>query len=133
MRHRVDHRKLNRAADQRMALLRSLARSLLVAEENKVVTTEAKAKEVRRLVEELITLAKTDDVHSRRLAARILGHQRQLPPWQRKTGRVRVDPIRKLFETIGPNYADRPGGYCRITRIGLRRGDAAPMAVIELV
>lgn len=131
MRHRKDHRKLNKAADQRMAMLRSLVKSLFVYE--RIETTVTRAKEARRIAERLVTLAKTDDVHSRRLAARVIGTERKLTPVQRRKGLEKVDPIRKLFEAIGPSMVGRDGGYTRITRIGTRRGDGVEMAVLELV
>ncbi len=115
-----------------MALLRSLARALILSEDRKIITTEARAKEARKLVERLITIAKTDDVHSRRMVARILGTERKVTPAERKKGIEKVDPIRKLFEEIAPRFAGTPGGYTRVTRIGRRRGDSAMMAALEL-
>jgi large subunit ribosomal protein L17 len=97
-------------------MLRNMATSLLRHE--RIRTTEAKAKEVRPLVEKLITIARTDDVHSRR-----------------KAGRVIVDReiMQKLFDQIGPRFQNRNGGYTRILKLGARRGDGAEVAVIELL
>jgi large subunit ribosomal protein L17 len=126
MRHRVAGRRLNRSMGHRTALRRTLVTELLRHEQ--IRTTEAKAKAIRGQAEKLITLAKRGlaaeqsapekGVHARRLAA----------------GRLN-DPevVTKLFDELGPRYADRPGGYTRIIKLGARRGDAAKMAVIELV
>jgi large subunit ribosomal protein L17 len=116
MRHRKAGRKLNRTATHRSALLSSLACALIKHEQ--IVTTLPKAKELRRVADRLITLAKRGDLHARRLVfARIRDN----------------DMVSKLFETLGPRYADRPGGYTRVLKAGFRYGDSAPMAVIELV
>jgi len=131
MRHRKGYRKLNKATDQRMAMLRNMVKSLFVYE--RIETTVTRAKEARRLAERLVTVAKTNDVHSRRLVARILGTERKLTPVERKKGIEKTDPLRKLFEEIGPSMAQREGGYTRITRTGPRRGDGVEMAVLELV
>jgi large subunit ribosomal protein L17 len=109
-------RKLGRAADQRRALLRNLVTSLFLHE--RVVTTVTRAQEARINAEHLITLAKRGDLHARRLAAAYLLDERAL---------------RKLFSEIGPKYQERNGGYTRVLRLGPRRGDAAPMAILELV
>ena len=116
MRHRNQGRKLNRTASHRGALLASLAAALIKHEQ--IATTLPKAKELRRATDRLITLAKRGDLHARRLAA----------------SRIRDDAmVAKLFETLGPRYAARPGGYTRVLKAGFRYGDSAPMAVIELV
>ncbi|MCL8206539.1 MAG: 50S ribosomal protein L17 [Actinomycetia bacterium] len=109
-------RKLGRPADQRRAMLRNLVTSLFRYE--RITTTETRAKEARVAAERLVTLAKQGDLHARRLAAAYL---------------LDEEVLRKLFDTIGPRYADRQGGYTRIVRTGPRRGDAAPMAILELV
>ncbi len=116
MRHRIGGRQLGRPTDQRLALYRNLITDILRYE--KINTTEAKAKEVQAQVEKLITKAKRGDLHSRRQCLAAVS-----------------DPtiVEKLFTLIGPRYADRAGGYTRITKLGPRLGDAAPMAVIELV
>ncbi len=116
MRHRVAGRKLGRPTDHRMALYRNLATDLLRYE--KIQTTEAKAKEVRMLAENMITKAKGGGLHSRRQVLAEL-----------------YDPavVEKLFETLAPRFQDRPGGYTRIIKIGPRKGDAAPMVLLELV
>ena len=116
MRHRNQGRKLNRTASHRGALLASLAAALIKHEQ--IATTLPKAKELRRVTDRLITLAKRGDLHARRLAA----------------SRIRDDAmVAKLFETLAPRYAARPGGYTRVLKAGFRYGDSAPMAVIELV
>ena len=116
MRHRVAGRKLGRPTDHRLALYRNLATDLLRYE--KIQTTEAKAKEVRSLAEEIITRAKAGDIHSRRQVLAKL-----------------YDPtvVDKLFDTLAPRFQDRPGGYTRIIKIGPRKGDAAPLVQLELV
>lgn len=116
MRHRKAGRQLRRTSEQKLALLRGLASSLIQHES--IETTEAKAKELRPFVEKLITKAKSGTLHDRRLAGRHV-QQREVAD--------------KLFKDIGPRYATRPGGYTRILKTGHRRGDGAEMARIELV
>jgi large subunit ribosomal protein L17 len=116
MRHRNAGRKLNRTATHRSALFASLAMALFKHEQ--IATTLPKAKELRRVADRLIKLAKRGDLHARRLAF----------------SRIRDEAtVAKLFDTLGPRYADRPGGYTRVMKAGFRYGDSAPMAVIELV
>jgi large subunit ribosomal protein L17 len=116
MRHRNAFRKLNRTATHRSALFASLASALIKHEQ--IVTTLPKAKDLRRVADRLITLAKKGDLHARRLAF----------------ARIRDEAmVAKLFDTLGPRYAERPGGYTRVMKAGFRYGDSAPMAVIELV
>jgi large subunit ribosomal protein L17 len=116
MRHRNQGRKLNRTPTHRAALLSSLASALIKHEQ--IATTLPKAKELRRVTDRLITLAKRGDLHARRLAF----------------ARIRDEAmVAKLFDTLGSRYAGRPGGYTRVMKAGFRYGDAAPMAVIELV
>jgi large subunit ribosomal protein L17 len=115
MRHRVSGRKFGLPSDQRMALLNCLVRSLLLHE--KIETTEPRAKDVRCIAEKVITTAKTNSLHARRLARKTLNDETL---------------VKKLFDQIAPKFADRPGGYTRITKIGFRRGDAAPMVKLEL-
>ena len=116
MRHGVAHRKLGRTSAHRTAMFANMAASLIKHEQ--IVTTLPKAKELRPFVEKLVTLAKRGDLHARRIAI----------------SRVRdVNQVRKLFETIGPRYADRNGGYIRVLKAGFRYGDNAPVAVIEFV
>ncbi|MCG8559922.1 MAG: 50S ribosomal protein L17 [Hyphomicrobiales bacterium] len=116
MRHRRAGRKLNRTAGHRRALFANMAAALIKHEQ--IVTTLPKAKELRRVADRLITLAKRGDLHARRLAV----------------SRVRDEAmVKKLFETLGARYKDRPGGYTRVLKAGYRYGDSAPMAVIELV
>ncbi len=109
-------RKLGRRSDVRKMLLRNQVTSFL--HDERFVTTEAKAKEVSALVEHLITMAREDTVPNRRAAAAYI---------------LDEDVVRKLFTNIAPKYKERQGGYTRVVRIGPRRGDAAPMAVLELV
>lgn len=135
MRHRVAGKKLNRSSGHRRALLRNLVSALIHHE--RIETTEAKARAVRGHAEKLITLAKRGlkaeeedparGVHARRLAAAWLNR------WVQEPDGTRVDLVNKLFEEVAPRYADRDGGYTRIVKVGPRRGDAAPMAVLELV
>ncbi|MDA8344687.1 MAG: 50S ribosomal protein L17 [Thermaerobacter sp.] len=109
-------RKLGRRSDVRKMLLRNQVTSFLHSE--RFVTTEAKAKEVSAIAEHLITMAREDNINTRRQAAAYL---------------LDEDVTRKLFVNIAPKYKDRQGGYTRVVRLGQRRGDAAPMAVLELV
>ncbi|MBQ3114613.1 MAG: 50S ribosomal protein L17 [Clostridia bacterium] len=110
------NRKFSRPTDQRVAMLKNLTTSLL--ENGKIETTVAKAKEVRSTAEKMITLGKENTLHSRRNALTYI---------------TKEDVVKKLFDEIAPKYADRQGGYTRIIKIGPRRGDAAEMAIIELV
>ncbi|MDO9227310.1 MAG: 50S ribosomal protein L17 [Pseudomonadota bacterium] len=116
MRHRLAHRKLNRTSSHRAALLRNLSNALLKHEAIK--TTLPKAKELRKVVEPLITLGKKPSLANRRLA------------FDRLRDR---DMVVKLFDDLGPRFQSRPGGYVRILKFGFRQGDNAPMALIELV
>ena len=116
MRHRHGLRKLNRTSSHRLAMLRNMSNSLLTHE--LIKTTLPKAKELRRVVEPLITLAKEPTVANRRLAFNRLRDR---------------DVVVKLFNELGPRYKARPGGYLRILKFGFRVGDNAPMAIVELV
>lgn len=116
MRHRKVGRKLNRSKGHRRALFSSLVTALLKHE--KIQTTEAKAKELRRFAEPIITLGKKGSLHARRQAAKLVRDK---------------EVLQKLFSELGPRYSNRPGGYTRIIKIGNRRGDNAAMCVIELV
>jgi large subunit ribosomal protein L17 len=117
MRHQKKGRKLNRDASHRKALMRNLATSLL--DKGRIKTTTAKAKEVRSVVERLITFAKRGDLHALRVASETVQNETVL---------------KKLFEKVGPKYNQRNGGYTRIVKMAqARRGDAAEMAIIELV
>ena len=116
MRHRKAGQKLNRTAEHRRALFANMAAALIKHEQ--ITTTLPKAKDLRRVTERLITLAKRGDLHARRLAI----------------ARLRDEKIvAKLFDTIGPRYKTREGGYTRVLKAGFRYGDSAPIAVIELV
>ncbi|WP_294646158.1 50S ribosomal protein L17 [uncultured Aureimonas sp.] len=116
MRHGNSGRKLNRTHEHRKAMFANMAASLIVHEQ--IVTTLPKAKDLRPIVEKLITLGKRGDLHARRQAI----------------SQIRDEAaVRKLFDTIASRYADRNGGYCRVLKAGFRRGDNAPLAVIEFV
>lgn len=115
MRHRVAGRKFDLPTDQRLALLRGLVRSLLVHE--KIETTETRAKDARMIAEKVITTAKVNTVHARRQARKVLNDETL---------------VKKLFDEIIPKLSERQGGYTRMTKIGFRRGDAAPMVKLEL-
>jgi large subunit ribosomal protein L17 len=121
MRHRVQGRKLGLPSDQRVSLLHNQVRQLF--EHGAIRTTETRAKEVRRIAERLITTAKRNDLHSRRLTRRVIGTS---------TPGHGEDLVKKLFDQIMPQMQDRPGGYTRILKIGQRRGDAAPIVKLEL-
>ncbi len=116
MRHRKSGRKFNRNSPHRKAMMRNLANALFRHEAIK--TTLPRAKELRKVAEPLITLAKTDGVHNRRLAFARLRDK---------------EIVGKLFTELGSRYIDRPGGYMRVLKFGYRAGDAAPMAFVELV
>jgi len=116
MRHRQSGRKLNRNSSHREAMFKNMAASLMQHEVIK--TTLPRAKELRRVAEPLITMAKSDSVHKRRVAFARLRDR---------------DVVTKLFDELGPRYKDRPGGYLRILKMGFRAGDKAPMALVELV
>jgi len=116
MRHGMVNRKLGRTSAHRNALFRNQLSSLIDRE--RIITTLPKAKELRPQIERLITIGKTDNVHNRRQVFRVLGDETL---------------VAKLFDTLGPRFAERPGGYTRIIKIGPRRGDAAETAIIEFV
>lgn len=116
MRHLKSGRQLSRNSSHRWALMRNLITALL--REEKIKTTDPKAKELRRWVDRVITLGKRGDLHARRQAAAIIFDKAV---------------VQKLFDTIGPRFKDRPGGFTRIVKLGVRHGDAAQMALIELV
>lgn len=116
MRHGMAHRKLGRTSGHRLALFRNQLASLIESE--RIITTLPKAKELRPIAEKLITLARNDSVHARRQAARHVPNDAL---------------VAKLFDVIGPRFSERPGGYTRIMKLGARRGDAAEMAILELV
>ena len=116
MRHRQSGRKLNRTSSHRKSLFKNMAQALLKHEQ--IVTTLPKAKELKRVVEKLITLGKKGNLHSRRLAFNQIRDK---------------DMVSKLFDNLAKRYLDRKGGYTRVLKAGFRYGDSAPMAVIELV
>ncbi|WP_265519868.1 50S ribosomal protein L17 [Nitratireductor luteus] len=116
MRHGKSGRKLNRTASHRKAMFANMAASLI--EHEQIVTTLPKAKEIRPIVEKLVTLGKRGDLHARRQAIAAIRDE---------------NLVRRLFDTVAPRYASRNGGYLRIMKAGFRHGDNAPMAVIEFV
>ena len=122
----MGYRKLGRTSDQRKAMLRDLATSLIVSE--RIETTEARAKEVRSVVEKLITLGKKGDLASRRNAAKTLRNVEIL-----NEDESTQTALQKLFGEIAERYAERQGGYTRILKVGPRRGDGAESVIIELV
>jgi large subunit ribosomal protein L17 len=115
-------RKLGRSTDTRMALLRNLASDLIIHE--RIETTEAKAKELRSVVDKMITLGKRGDLHARRQAAAFLYNQ---------AANENENVVQKLFNDVAKRYEDRQGGYTRVLKLGARQGDGAKMAIIELV
>lgn len=116
MRHRISGRKLNMNTSHRMAVLRGLTTSLLKNE--KIITTEARAKEVKRLADKMISLAKVGNLSSRRRAISFIYEE---------------EVVDKLFDNLGKRYSDRIGGFVRIVKMGPRLGDGAPQAMLELV
>jgi large subunit ribosomal protein L17 len=116
MRHGINGRKLGRTSSHRIAMFANMAAALIKHEQIK--TTLPKAKELRPIVEKLITLGKRGDLHARRVAIAKIRDE---------------EMVRKLFDVLGPRYAERKGGYIRVLKAGFRYGDAAPMAVIEFV
>lgn len=116
MRHKKRRGKLSRPTSQRIALLRAQVSSLFLKE--KIITTEAKAKEARRMAEKMITLAKKGGLHSRREVLRNLPDSKV---------------VKNLFDNISPLFSERKSGYTRLTKVGKRRGDAAPLVMVELV
>jgi large subunit ribosomal protein L17 len=116
MRHRKSGRKLSRTDSHRWATLRNMLTSLF--QHDRIQTTDAKAKEARRLAEKMITFAKRGDLHARRQVLRVITNE---------------DVVTRLFGTIAPALKERNGGYTRILKVGRRRGDAAPLSILELV
>ena len=116
MRHGNAHRKLNRKSEHRRAMFANMAAALIKHEQ--ITTTLPKAKELRPVVEKLVTLSRRNDLHARRQAVSTIRD---------------LDQVKKLFEVIGPRYAGRPGGYTRVLKAGFRHGDNAAMAVIEFI
>lgn len=116
MRHNKSGRRLGRNSSHRSAMMRNMVTSLL--EHEKITTTDARAKELRKLAERMITLGKRGDLHARRQVMQIVRDRKV---------------VGKLFEMVAPRYKDRPGGYTRIIKLGSRQGDNAPLSLIELV
>ena len=120
MRHRIAGRQFGLPSDQRRALLKGLVRSLLI--HRKIETTETRAKDVRVIVEKLITQAKQDSVHARRNVRRYIGGH----------SATDEDILKDLFTVVAPQFQDRPGGYTRMVKSGIRRGDGAPLVILEI-
>ena len=121
MRHRIGGRQFGLPSDARRAMIKGLLRSLIIYK--RIETTEARAKDIRPLIEKLVTRAKNDDsVHARRIARRSIG------------GHSGDDEsiVKELFDVIAPQFKDRPGGYTRMAKVGVRRGDGAPTVILEL-
>jgi large subunit ribosomal protein L17 len=116
MKHRARARKLGRTTSHRLAMLRNMVTSLL--DHERIQTTDAKAKEVRRVADRMITLGKRGDLHARRRALRVIR---------------RREVTAKVFDELAERYRDRPGGYTRVLKLGRRHGDAAPLSIVELV
>lgn len=116
MRHGHGYRKLNRTHEHRKAMFANMASSLI--EHEQIKTTVPKAKELKRMIDKVITLGKRGDLHARRQALAILKQEAA---------------VKKLFDTVGPRYKERSGGYSRVLKAGFRYGDMAPMAIIELI
>ncbi|WP_075620172.1 50S ribosomal protein L17 [Paenisporosarcina indica] len=126
----MGYRKLGRTSSQRKAMLRDLTTDLIINE--RIQTTEARAKELRSVCEKMITLGKRGDLHARRQAAAYI--RRELVTVTDEEGNEStIYALQKLFDDVAPRYADRQGGYTRIMKMGPRRGDGAPVVVIELV
>ena len=128
----MSYRKLGRTSSQRKAMLRDLTTDLIINE--RIETTEARAKEIRSTTEKMITLGKRGDLHARRQAAAFVRNE-LLETRLDESGEniIQETALQKLFNDLGPRYQDRQGGYTRILKKGQRRGDAAPMVIIELV
>lgn len=134
MRHRVAGRKFGLPSDQRRSLLKGLVRSLI--EHDKIITTETRAKDIKPIAEKLITTAKRNDIHARRLVRQYVDSNVAEFGVNADNGKLARNPnyvVHRLFEEIAPRYKNTPGGYTRITKIGARRGDGAPMVMLELV
>jgi large subunit ribosomal protein L17 len=134
VRHRVGGRKFGLPSDQRRALLKGLVRSLFAYD--KIVTTETRAKDIKPIAEKLITTAKRNDLHARRLVRQYVDSNVSAFGTNVENGKLAPNPDyvpARLFDVIAPRYKNRQGGYTRITKIGARRGDGAPMVLLELV
>jgi large subunit ribosomal protein L17 len=134
VRHRVSGRKFGLPSDQRRSLLKGLVRSLFAYD--KIVTTETRAKDIKPIAEQLITTAKRNDLHARRLVRQYVDSNVSAFGTNVETGKLAANPDyvpARLFDVIAPRYKNRPGGYTRITKLGARRGDGAPMVLLELV
>jgi len=134
VRHRVGGRRFGLPSDQRKALLKGLVRSLI--ENDKIVTTETRAKDIKPIAEQLVTRAKQNDIHARRIVRQFIDSNVAEFGVDSATRKIARNPnyvVPRLFEVIAPRYADRSGGYLRILKLGKRRGDGAPMVLLEFV
>ena len=128
----MSYRKLGRTSSHRKAMLRDLTTDLIMNE--RIETTEARAKEIRSTTEKMITLGKRGDLHARRQAAAFVRNEvLEARLDESEENIIQETALQKLFNDLGPRYQDRQGGYTRILKKGQRRGDAAPMVIIELV
>lgn len=126
----MSNRKLNRPSDQRKAMLRDLVSDLIINE--RIITTHARAKEVSKITDRMVTLGKTDDTHNRRQAARYVRNE-VASVEETEDAFIVKDVLQKLFEDIAPRFEDRNGGYTRVLKTEPRRGDGAEMSLIEFV
>lgn len=132
MRHRRKLPKLGKPADQREALIRSLATSLFTHDE--IMTTLVRAKALKREADRIVTLAKRGDLHAIRQVRKMIFHARTGETWtDEKNREVPETVLRRIFKTVGPRFTERKGGYTRVLQAPPRRGDAAPMALVQLV
>ena len=122
------YKKLGRRSDQRKALLRDLVTDLIINE--RIETTESKAKELKKLADKMVTLGKKGDLNARRQAAQLIRFEAAEVD---ENGKATQNALQKLFDVIAPRFKERNGGYTRVLKLGGRRGDNAPMAIIEVV
>lgn len=122
------YKKLGRRSDQRKALLRDLVTDLIINE--RIETTESKAKELKKLADKMVTLGKKGDLNARRQAAQLIRFEAAEVD---ENGKTTQNALQKLFDVIAPRFKERNGGYTRVLKLGGRRGDNAPMAIIEFV
>ncbi|MCA9788519.1 MAG: 50S ribosomal protein L17 [Cyanobacteria bacterium HKST-UBA06] len=134
MRHKCKRHLLGRPADQRKAMLRSLATNFIKSSHHEIVTTQSRAKALQPILERLMTLAKRGDVHAIRQAGRVVYNHSTGEALKSHNGKlIELTVLRKLFQQIAPKVANRQSGFTRIVKMPPRRGDAAPMALIQLV
>lgn len=124
----ASYRRLGRRSDQRKALIRDLLTDLIINE--RITTTEAKAKELRKFADKMVTLGKKNDLSARRQAAKLVRFEAAQVD---ENGKTTQNALQKLFDVIAPRFAERNGGYTRVLKLENRQGDNAPMAIIEFV